>query len=171
MNSASLSQRRLILVRHAKSSWDYAELSDFERPLNPRGRRDAPEMAARLAEVLEPPLRLVSSPALRAITTAHAFADALLLPREQIHLEPRIYEASAGALLRIVRQLDPADSQVLLFGHNPGFSDLAVLLAASPIAEMPTCAVLRLRFAVDAWSKIKERSGEIEGYDFPKKPA
>ena len=68
-----------------------------------------------------------------------------------------------------MRECDDADSHVLLFGHNPGFSDLAVLLADSPIAEMPTCAVLRLRFAADAWGEIKERSGEIENYDFPKK--
>jgi phosphohistidine phosphatase len=169
MNSASY--RRLVLVRHAKSSWDYAELSDFERPLSTRGRRDAPLMAKRLAAELKAPLRLVSSPALRAITTAHAFAEALEIPREQIRLEPRVYEASAAGLLRIVRGLDPADHQVLLFGHNPGFSDLAVLLGDSPIAEMATCAVLRLRFAADTWDGIRERSGEIESYDFPKKTA
>jgi phosphohistidine phosphatase len=163
--------RRLILVRHAKSSWDYAELSDFERPLSPRGRRDAPAMAARLAAELKPPLRLISSPALRAITTAHVFAEALEIPREHIRLEPRIYDAGTAALLSIVHQLDPADSQVILFGHNPGFSDLAALLADSPIAEMPTCAVLRLRFAAEAWSRIRQHSGEIERYDFPKKEA
>ena len=161
--------RRLVLVRHAKSSWDYAELADFERPLSPRGRRDAPAMAQRLAAEIKPPLRLVSSPALRAITTAHAFAEALDVPREQIRLEPRIYEATAPALLEVVRQLDPADNQVLLFGHNPGFSDLAVLLADSPIAEMPTCAVLRLRLKVNAWSEVEPGEAAIESYDFPKK--
>src|SRR5579863_6516167 len=126
MSAASC--RRLVLVRHAKSSWDYAELSDFERPLNARGRRDAPLMARRLAAVLKPPLRLISSPALRAITTAHAFAEALGQRHEDVRLEPRIYEATPAALLSLVQQLDDADAQVLLFGHNPGFSDLALLL-------------------------------------------
>lgn len=161
--------RRLTLVRHAKSSWDYAELSDFERPLNNRGRRDAPAMARRLATELERPLRLVSSPALRAITTAHAFAEALGIPHTAIRLEPRIYEASRGTLLGLVRELDDADSHVLLFGHNPGFSELAQLLAPCPFSEMPTCAAATLGLDAAHWREVRHGNGSLLRYQYPKK--
>jgi phosphohistidine phosphatase len=160
---------RLTLVRHAKSSWDYAELSDFERPLNARGRRDAPVMARRLAAELQQPVRLVSSPALRAITTAHAFAEAFGIGHSAIRVEPRIYEASAGTLLTIARELDDADHQVLMFGHNPGLSELAVMLAQCPFADLPTCAVASFRFDTAHWREVRRGGGVLERYDFPKK--
>jgi phosphohistidine phosphatase len=161
--------RRLTLIRHAKSSWDYAELSDFERPLNARGRRDAPAMARRLAAELERPLRLVASPALRAITTAHAFAGELGLPHTAIRIEPRIYEATRGTLLGIAQELDDADTHVLLFGHNPGFTELAQLLAACPFAEMPTCSATTLGFELKHWRELQPHSGTVLRYEFPKK--
>ncbi len=161
--------RRLTLIRHAKSSWDYAELSDFERPLNARGRRDAPAMAARLAHELERPLRLISSPALRAITTAHAFAEALAVPITSIRIDPRIYEASRGTLLGLLRECDDADTHVLLFGHNPGFSELAQLLASNPFGDMPTCAVATLGFDIQRWADLRHASGTLLRYEYPKK--
>ena len=161
--------RRLTLIRHAKSSWDYAELSDFERPLNARGRRDAPAMAARLASQLERPLRLISSPALRAITTAHTFAAVLAVPNTAIRIDPRIYEASRGTLLGIVRESDDADSHVLLFGHNPGFSELAQLLAPCPFTALPTCAVVTIGFDAPQWRDIRHGSGVVQRYEYPKK--
>jgi phosphohistidine phosphatase len=161
--------RRLTLIRHAKSSWDYAELSDFERPLNARGRRDAPAMARRLAAELERPLCLVSSPALRAITTAHAFAEALGLPQTAIRVEPRIYEASRGNLLQLVRELEDTDSHVLLFGHNPGFTELAQLLAPCPFAELPTCAAATLGLDAAHWREVRAGAGSLLRYEYPKK--
>jgi phosphohistidine phosphatase len=161
--------RRLTLVRHAKSSWDYAELSDFERPLNARGRRDAPGMAKRLAAELERPLRLVSSPALRAITTAHAFAEALGLAHTAIRVEPRIYEATRGTLFSLVQELDDADHHVILFGHNPGFSELAQLLAPCSFSEMPTCATATLGFELKRWRELQPHAGTLLRYEFPKK--
>ena len=161
--------RRLTLVRHAKSSWDYAELSDFERPLNARGRRDAPVMARRLAAELERPLWLISSPALRAITTAHAFAAALLVPNTAIRLDPRIYEATRGTLLGLLRECDDADSHVLLFGHNPGLSELAQLLAPCPFSDMATCAVATLCFDIAQWRELRHGGGVLQRYEFPKK--
>jgi phosphohistidine phosphatase len=161
--------RRLTLIRHAKSSWDYAELSDFERPLNARGRRDAPGMARRLAGELERPLQLVSSPALRAITTAHAFAGALGLANAAIRIEPRIYEATRGTLFSIVQELDDADSHVLLFGHNPGFTELAQLLAPCSFSEMPTCAATTIGFELKHWRELQPHSGSLLRYECPKK--
>ncbi|AXQ29181.1 hypothetical protein D0B54_10995 [Solimonas sp. K1W22B-7] len=160
--------RLLSLVRHAKSSWDYEELSDFERPLNERGRRDAPQMAQRAYRLLGRPDRLVSSPALRAITTAHVFAEAFGLGMDEIQLQPKIYEASPGTLLQLLRQLDDADGHVMLFGHNPGFSQLAGLLAPCPFDEMPTCAVVQLALDIDHWRDAAPGQGKLRHYLYPK---
>jgi phosphohistidine phosphatase len=164
-----MNMRRLTLIRHAKSSWDYAELSDFERPLNARGRRDAPAMATRLSAGLERPLRLISSPALRAITTAHAFAAALEVPNSAIRIDPRIYEATRGTLLELVRECSDADRHLLLFGHNPGLSELAHLLAPCPFTDMPTCAVVTLSFDNAQWRGLQPGTGLLQRYEFPGK--
>src|SRR5438128_760349 len=98
--------RLLTLVRHAKSSWDHAGLSDFERPLNDRGRRDAPLMAQRLMRLPPRPDLLLSSPATRALTTARLFAETLAIPVEKIGVDSRIYDAAPETLLRVARDLD-----------------------------------------------------------------
>ncbi len=162
--------RLLTLIRHAKSSWDNnTELSDFERPLNARGRKDAPEMAERLATELEQPLKLVSSPALRAITTAQAFADALSIAHKDIHREPRIYEATPGTLLEIVRAFDNRHHHVVMFGHNPGFSDFARLLVTDfPTIEMQTCAIATIELGAPSWSFVGLGDGKLRRYRYPK---
>jgi phosphohistidine phosphatase len=160
--------RRLTLIRHAKSSWDDPALPDFERPLNARGKRDAPAMAKRLAAELERPLELVSSPAHRAAATAQVFAAALGATLEDIRYEPRLYEASAERLLEIVRGFDDADLHVLVFGHNPGLSELARTLADCPFEEMPTCAAATLSLAVRRWQDVRAGCGRLERYRYPK---
>ena len=163
--------KRLILIRHAKSSWDYPLLGDFERPLNPRGRRDAPVMAQRLGNLLQGPWNLLSSPALRAITTAHAFADLLGVAHEAIKVEPRIYEATPGTLLHLVNSLPEPAAQWLMFGHNPGFTALAQLLASVPFAELPTCGIVSLRFEAARWDEVTPDSGQCEHFLYPKQGA
>jgi phosphohistidine phosphatase len=160
--------RRLTLVRHAKSSWDYPELPDFERPLNLRGRRDAPAMAKRLAAEPLGPVRLISSPALRAITTARAFAEVLGIAETEVGLDSAIYEADCARLLDVVHNLDDADDHVLLFGHNPGFTELAAALAPQQLGELPTCAVLTLRFESPHWRDIAQ-AAMVELFLVPKK--
>lgn len=162
--------KRLILIRHAKSSWDYPMLADFDRPLNPRGRRDAPVMAQRLQALLAPPFRMVASPALRALTTAQIFAETFAVPEAQIHIEPRIYEATPGTLLHLINSLDEADEQVLMFGHNPGFTDIAQLLASAPLPfiELPTCGIAVLAFDVAQWRDIVPGDAELQAFRCPK---
>ena len=159
----------LTLVRHAKSSRDYPELSDFERPLNPRGRKEAPLIATRLRKADIKPDLLVSSPATRAITTARLFAEELNLHLDEIVLNPHIYEASAWTLLHIVRGLPPEYDDVMLFGHNPGISNLARDLAREcPFDEMPTSAAVRIELPARAWSLVAAGSGKVLRYDTPK---
>lgn len=159
---------RLTLIRHAKSAWDDPALSDFERPLNPRGQRDAPVMAQRLLNMRRLPDRLVSSPALRALSTARVFAKALGVQADAIELEPRIYEASRKALADIVRALEPGARHVALFGHNPGFSELARWLATCPFTEMPTCAIAQLELQIGAWDELGAGCGKLANYLYPK---
>lgn len=158
----------LTLVRHAKSSRDYPELSDFERPLNPRGRKEAPAIAGRLRKADIKPDLLVSSPATRAITTARIFAEELNLHLDEIVLNPHIYEASAWTLLHIVRSLPSDLEDVMLFGHNPGISRLAQDLAECPFDEMTTSAAVRIELPARAWSLVAPGSGKVLRYDTPK---
>jgi phosphohistidine phosphatase len=159
----------LTLVRHGKSSRDDADLPDFERPLNARGRKDCPLVARKLRRAGVRPDRLVSSPALRAITTAHAFAQVFGIPLADIELNPHIYEASALTLLHIVRSFQAEDEHVMLFGHNPGLSHLARQLATKlPFDELPTCGAVRLGFPAKAWIQLKPGTGKMLGFDAPK---
>ena len=160
--------RLLSLVRHAKSSWDYPELSDFERPLNDRGRRDAPRMAEHVLPLMGLPDRLISSPASRAITTARHFADVMQIDERRLSVQPQIYEASEETLLELVRRLDDRDSHVMLFGHNPGFTELAHALARCPFDDLPTCAVVQIELPVKVWHDVSEQCGRVLHHRFPK---
>ncbi|MDY0828600.1 histidine phosphatase family protein [Microbacterium sp. BG28] len=125
----------LVLVRHAKSDWGTAGLSDHERPLNDRGQRDAPLMAAALAETGFRPARLLSSTALRARTTAESFATALDVPLETL---PELYGASVHELWDAA--VATGEASVLIVAHDPGLSELASELAGRDVM-MTTCAV------------------------------
>ncbi len=160
--------RVLTLIRHAKSSWNQAKLSDFERPLNERGLRDAPRMAARVLELLGRPDRIVTSPAVRALTTAQCFAGVLELGAHNLQTSARIYDASVSTLFKQVRDLDDADRHVMMFGHNPGFSQLAQQLAPCPFDDMPTCAVVQIVLAANSWGDVDHGCGRVLHYLYPK---
>lgn len=160
--------RRLTLVRHAKSSWNDLDLSDFERPLNERGRRDAPVMAQRFKKLRRLPDLLLSSPALRAVTTARMFGEGLGFPVDNIELNTRIYEASVDTLLKLIRGLDPDTRHAMLFGHNPGFSELAHRLATCRFDDMPTCAIASFELQIADWSEAGPGCGRLASYLYPK---
>lgn len=158
----------LILVRHAKSSWKDSLLGDRERPLNKRGKRDAPEMGARLAQRGDRPALIVSSPAVRALETARMIGRELGYARERILVEERIYGAGAADLLDVVRTVDESVAVLMLCGHNPGMTDLANRLGPRRILNLPTCGVLHLRFETDDWAGVGDAEGDEVLFDFPK---
>lgn len=161
--------KRLTLIRHAKSSWDLPELSDFDRPLNKRGKRNAPEMGQRLADQQVHPDLLVTSPARRALDTALVIAEAIGYPSEAIQREPRIYEASVAQLLQVIEEL-PADCRhAFLFGHNPGLTELANALTAGGIDNIPTCGVVDCELDISDWSVVGAGCGRLLEFDYPKK--
>ncbi len=162
--------KTLILVRHGKSSWDEAGLSDFERPLAPRGLRDAPMMARRLFHLGARPDVIITSPARRALATAEIFADALGLDGERLHKDSRIYEASTNTLLDIVQEFHNSWDCVMLVGHNPGFTTLARLLAGDGPDNIPTSAFAVFSLGVDDWLRVREKSGRELIFDYPKNP-
>ena len=157
-----------MLARHAKSSWNDASLSDFDRPLNKRGERDAPRMARRLSELQRHPDLVVSSPALRALTTAQHYAAALDLGPEAFREEAGIYEASLQSLAYRVQELPDDHRHVLLVGHNPSFSALAHWLATCPFDQMPTCAIAVMELHVGSWSEVGPGCGRVVDYLYPK---
>ena len=150
--------KTLYLVRHAKSSKDDPRLADRDRPLADVGRKEAPKMGKRLAKRGVKPDLLVSSPALRALTTAQLIADEIGYERNNIVVDDRLYESSPDGLLAVVRALDKKVDGVMLFGHNPEFTELAHRLSRgiADIAHMPTCAIAEFRFDTAKWSDVGE---------------
>jgi len=160
--------KQLIIVRHAKSDWGDFNLKDFDRPLNARGHRNAPEMATRLVEKSIQPSLIVSSPALRAITTANYFASCWKMESEFIKTESSIYEAPFKNLLKVINGLSDQHDIVAMFGHNPGLTDLLNYLTDEHIANMPTCSVAMITFPFDEWKMVSSGTGSLQLFDYPK---
>lgn len=160
--------KQLLLVRHGKSDWGNQHISDFERPLNPRGLRNAPEMARRILDKDQVPEFIISSPALRAITTARHFTQVWNKPTEQISQEERIYEANVKTLLNIVNKIDNKYQRVAIFGHNPGFTDFANYLSDADIYNIPTCGTVCIEFPFDDWQQVSHHTGSLLKFDYPK---
>ena len=160
--------KRLTLIRHAKSDWSDATLSDFERPLNARGKKAAPLMGQRMAEGEIIPELLVSSPAKRARKTAQLIAHEIDFAKDAIVYRPEIFEARMKMLIKIIRGF-PDSAHIALIGHNPGLTDLAGWLCPEAPDWLPTCAVLSLELDVTDWTEIAAGCGTILLYDYPKK--
>jgi phosphohistidine phosphatase len=161
--------KRLTLVRHAKSDWSLPGQPDWDRALNRRGQRDAPEMARRLrARKLKPDL-ILASPAVRALTTATIMARELKVPSSHVKQDERLYLAAPDDMLAVVHALGGTAKHLMVFGHNPGITDFANRLSAGErIDNMPTCAVFTARFEIDEWSELDWSSGQDAEFDYPK---
>jgi phosphohistidine phosphatase len=159
--------KQLLIIRHAKSDWNNPNLRDFDRPLNKRGEVNAPEMAQRLVKQNIIPQLIVSSPALRAITTARLFAENWKIKANEIKEEPSIYEAPFKSILKVINQLDNQNDIVAIFGHNPGLTDLVSYLDGY-LDNMPTCSVVYIEFPFDDWRMISEGTGKVLLFDYPK---
>ena len=161
--------KRLYLIRHAKSSWDDPDLADYERPLNKRGKEEAPMMGKRLKKSKVQPDLILSSPAKRALKTAKIIAKELDFPKKRIVTDEAIYEAGVPALLSVIRNIDDAFQQVLFCGHNPGLTDLAQSLTNVQIDNIPTCGVFCLDFDLPSWKEVADGKGIFVFFDYPKR--
>ena len=160
--------KRLVVVRHAKSSWKDPGLRDFDRPLSKRGKSDAPEMGRRLARRSLIPDRLLSSPAKRAIRTAEIIAGAIGFPAGRITRMDRLYGAGVADLLGILQRLDDAEQTVFLVGHNPGLTDLVNSICSAFLDNLPTCGLFCVDFEISSWKEIGRCRGRCVFMDFPK---
>ena len=161
--------KKLFIVRHAKSSWDFPELDDFDRPLNKRGKANAPEMGRRLAEKDVLPDLLISSPAKRAAATARRIAEAIHYDKNKIIKEQEFYHGGVQNFVNIISQQEKDINTLMVFGHNPGLTDLANYLANAGIYNIPTCGIVEIDFDSDDWSDVAKGKGKLVSFDYPKK--
>jgi phosphohistidine phosphatase len=163
--------KTLTLVRHAKSSWKDTSLADRDRPLNKRGKHDAPEMGRRIAEAGIRPSLIVSSPVVRAWTTAGVVAKAIGYPIEFLQQENALYLASVDEILDVIVAQDPKFNSLMLVGHNPGFTSFANYLVPGLTNNLPTSGVVCVRIEQDDWDLYARPAAELVLYDYPKNQA
>lgn len=163
--------KTLYITRHAKSSWKHPELTDFERPLNKRGRRDAPFMGRVLNELGIRPDLILSSPANRAITLARVLAKEIDYPLEDLRSDERIYLGTTDDLLQVIRATEDSVAHLMLVGHNPGLTMLSNSLSDTHLDNIPTSGIAVVEFPVDTWQAIRAQSGTLRQFEFPKKYA
>jgi phosphohistidine phosphatase len=158
--------KTLFLLRHAKSSWKEADISDFDRPLNERGRRAAPFMGRLLRKRGFCPDLIVSSPAKRAHNTAKLVQEAgeFNVP---LLFDDRIYEASTSTLLYVASETDDAVNSLMLLGHNPGIEGLIRILTGQA-EPMPTATVAVIDLAMDVWKDIASGRGTLRAIIRPR---
>jgi phosphohistidine phosphatase len=161
--------KRLTLLRHAKTEAAHSGQDDWDRELEPRGQKDAPEMARRLRERKLKPDLIVTSPAVRALATANIFAHELHIPATKLVQDERLYLASPKVILEVVRELGGAVAHLMIVGHNPGLTEFADRICAErDIDNMPTCAIYTLEFDLENWSELEWDSGINAELDYPK---
>lgn len=155
--------KKIVLIRHAEAESETSSISDFDRNLTNAGKKDAAKMAATLLNNTPVPEIIFSSPATRALETAHIFAATFGL--DNVKTEPKIYEASAETLLQIVNLFDDKYNVVHLVGHNPGISNLLYKLTAE-ITTMPTSAWVEVELKANSWTEISADCGILLQYQF-----
>ena len=160
--------KTLLLIRHAKSSWDDPGLSDYERPLNDRGKKDAPAMAERLYERGIKIDAFVTSPARRARKTAEHFSKQYKKDKDDLVLKTELYMATDEAFNSVVEKLNDDLDCVAVFSHNPGITDFANSLTDARADNIPTCGIFAVSIDAKKWSKFKEAKKNFLFFDYPK---
>lgn len=160
--------KTVILVRHAKSSWDSGVASDFDRPLNDRGKHDAPMMAKRLASRDLKIDAFISSPAKRAKKTAEEFAEVFGVKEKNIILEPELYHAGINAFSSVIANADDSFKTIAIFSHNPGITEFANTLTEHVLANMPTTGIFAVNSNAESWKEFMDSEKKLLFFDYPK---
>lgn len=158
--------KTLFILRHAKSSWAHSDLADFDRPLNGRGEKAAPLMGGFMREKEFAPQVIISSPAIRAKTTAELVIKASGLAAK-INIDERIYEAHPHQLRQVVSELSDDIDQAMIVGHNPGLEGLVRYLTGR-MEPMPTAALAVIDLDIKSWNAITDNSGHLRHIFRPK---
>jgi len=160
--------KQLLLIRHAKSDWNAPSLGDFDRPLNERGKKDAPEMAQRLLNKKIKIDAFVSSPARRAKKTASIFAKEYKRDKGEIIFIEELYTLPPGTFYEVISKLDDHFDTVAIFSHNPAITDFANQLTDARIDNIPTCGIFAVRVKAKSWGDFKTGTKEFWFADYPK---
>ncbi|MCB0284006.1 MAG: histidine phosphatase family protein [Calditrichaeota bacterium] len=161
--------KKVYIMRHAKSSWDHPNLSDYERPLNNRGLADAPMMGEIFKKLDIKPELIISSSAKRAITTARIVAEKMGYPPDKIMQEKKIYTEADKGILKIINRVDNRLQSVMIVGHNPILTSLVNKLSDYGLSNLPTAAMAAIEFDVDVWQAIAPGVGKVVYFEYPKK--
>lgn len=157
--------KRLIFVRHGKSSWDFP-VDDIARPLNKRAYTDAEHVISAFKAHLDFSVEVFSSPAKRAQTTAELFKTGLTIEDQNFHIKPVLYTFNANEVFDFIKKFNDKFDNVMLFGHNPAYSELVNRLGSLPIDNLPTTGLVSICFEIESWKQIQK--GETQLYLFPK---
>jgi len=161
--------KTLYLLRHAKSSWSEPGLGDQQRPLNKRGMADAPVMGERLQARDESIDAVVTSPALRAQTTAELFTHGCGYAGSEIAIDPDLYFLGSGSIEGVIRAQDDRRQAVMLVFHNPDITQFANSIDyAFHVDNIPTCGLLKLSCAIEHWSDWSREQASVDYFDFPR---
>lgn len=160
--------KQVLLLRHAKSSHDDSSLKDFDRPLAPRGKRDAPAMGNFAKETDYLPAAIISSPAKRAKQTTHLFLDGAGLDENLMHWNEDLYYGSSQDYLQAIQNNEPAVNTIMVVGHNPKIEDITRRLCGNGSVRMPTAALVCLEQPAKEWSQIREGMASIKWMMIPK---
>lgn len=160
--------KKLYLIRHAKSSWKNLTLEDFDRPLNKRGKRNAPFMGNLLHQLGVNPDIIVASPSYRTRKTAEIIAKEVNYDKHKIDYYEDLYEASLNDILDTLKYLDDKNKIVFLIGHNPSLN-----LFAQEVLDfdenIPTCGILEIEFSCDLWQDVSSKNSKLISFEYPKK--
>lgn len=160
--------KQLLLIRHAKSSWANFSVKDFDRPLNGRGKKDAPAMAKRLLSKNITIDAFIASPAKRARKTAEWFVKEYKGKKSSIIFFEQLYLASPSAFFDVISKTDDRFETIAVFAHNEGITDFANSLTDTKIDDMPTCSVFAIKIKAKHWSRLGEAEKEFWFFDSPK---
>lgn len=161
--------KNLLLIRHAKSSWDEPGLEDRERPLSKRGIEDIPIMAEVLKKYNVEIDKFFCSAALRAKMTLEILANMINIDSQKIIFDDEFYNATRRDLLNFLKQLDNEFVSIGLVGHNPGLTELAHFLLYDFNYELPTCALVYIELDINNWTELKSGVGTLKFFEYPKK--
>lgn len=157
--------KTLYLVRHAKSSWDYEDIKDIDRPLKERGIQDAYLISGVLSKKIDTPSVFVSSCANRALHTSMIFSYVFNYPLAYLKISKSLYSFSDGYLIKTVKALDNSFNSAIIFSHDHGISDFVNKFGDKIIDHVPTCGVVGITFNTDHWKNIK--NGKTILTEFP----
>jgi phosphohistidine phosphatase len=160
--------KQVLLIRHAKSSWDDPAQKDIDRPLNDRGKKDAPEMAKRLLDKKVKIDVFMSSPAKRALVTCKYFIKAYDKKEKNIIEVQQLYEPQVENFYNVIREADNDYDTIAIFSHNPGITAFVNELTNVHVDDMPTCSIFAINVDIKKWKDFEEGEKQFWFFEYPK---